>query len=200
MHSRQSPRRLRDPLAGAPSIAVHSVISKCQRRPRPRGRRLGIHRCTPRTSFPLASITERTDGEMKKFAKRSLARPARWRCPVGIEASRVATESARARIEGSIARCRGTVSSSSSSRERLATGRIGLIAPAVHHFSIGTRARETRANPRPRSRAIKATEIAVARKGGGRGDRRENKERERIECAPAKAVAVGGEERGREGS
>lgn len=34
-----------------------------------------------------------------------------------------------------------------------------------------------------------------------RGDRRENKERERIECAPAKAVAVGGEEeRGREGS
>jgi len=126
--------------------------------------------------------TEWTWGGNEKIRKmQSVFRPTKRRCLVirryltgietpvrEIEASRVAIESPRAGWNGrKIARCRSTVSSSASSRECLATDRIGLITPPVHHLSIGTRARETRANPRPRSRAIRATETAAMWKEEG---------------------------------
>lgn len=80
-------------------------------------------------------------------------------------------DEADARIEGSIARYRGTVSSSSSSRQRLATGR-NRTHRATRSPSLDWHARSRNASEPAASVSSKtgATEIAVAREEEGAGN------------------------------
>lgn len=172
---------------------------------------IAAHRGAP--SYPSRRRGTDVGEEMGKFAKRSLLRPARRRCPsirrypTGIEASRVAgIESARAGWSGP-----------KNAGFNRAVSRHRIFVVVVSRASRHRRDRAHRAGRSPfldwHARSRNASEPATSvssNKGNGdssgkegekeRGDRRENKERERIECAPAKAVAVGDEERGREGS
>lgn len=184
MHSRQSPQRLSD--IRSPSSAALSIISRCQRR--------------SRSQEFLASVRNGCREEMRKFARETLS--PRWKYRNRGVSRRVGRSgrSENAGFNRAVPRHRiAVVVVSRTSRHRQDQTHRAVRSPSLS-LSIGTRARETRANnPRPQSRAIRATEIAAAREEEERADRRENEKRERIECAPAKAVAVGGEERGREG-